>query len=89
MAITRSPSAGSWASSCGVRYGPGFMLGTPDEPLRPNPGAFGHSGAGGSLAFADPTAKLGFAYVMNQMQLGRYLIGPRASALVKATYDCF
>jgi CubicO group peptidase (beta-lactamase class C family) len=72
-----------------VRYGPGFMLGTPDEPLGPNAGAFGHSGAGGSLAFADPTAKLGFAYVMNQMQSGRYLIGPRANALVKAAYDCF
>jgi len=71
-----------------VRYGPGFMLGTPDEPLGPNSGAFGHSGAGGSLAFADPTAKLGFAYVMNQMQLGRYLIGPRANALVEALYAC-
>ncbi|HBZ70303.1 MAG TPA: hypothetical protein DEP35_11450 [Deltaproteobacteria bacterium] len=72
-----------------VRYGPGFMLGTPDEPLGPNAGAFGHSGAGGSLAFADPAAKLGFAYVMNQMQIGPYLIGPRANALVKATYECF
>jgi CubicO group peptidase (beta-lactamase class C family) len=72
-----------------VRYGPGFMLGTPDEPLGPNPGAFGHSGAGGSLAFGDPTAKLGFAYVMNQMQFGLYLIGPRANALVEATYQCF
>jgi CubicO group peptidase (beta-lactamase class C family) len=71
-----------------VRYGPGFMLGTPDEPLGPNPGAFGHSGAGGSLAFADPAAKLGFAYVMNQMQLGRYLIGPRANALVETLYTC-
>jgi CubicO group peptidase (beta-lactamase class C family) len=28
-----------------VRYGPGLMLGTPDEPLGPNAGAFGHSGA--------------------------------------------
>jgi len=72
-----------------VRYGPGFMLGTPDEPLGPNAGVFGHSGAGGSLAFADPTARLGFAYVMNQMQTGRYLIGPRANALVAATYACF
>ncbi|GEM_PF-5812866 len=54
----------------------------------PNAGVFGHSGAGGSLAFAAPTAKLGFAYVMNQMQFGRYLIGPRANTLVRATCEC-
>jgi CubicO group peptidase (beta-lactamase class C family) len=30
--------------------------------------SFGHPGAGGSHAFADPENKIGFAYVMNQMQ---------------------
>jgi CubicO group peptidase (beta-lactamase class C family) len=34
----------------------------------PSNNAFGHPGAGGSHAFADPENKIGFAYVMNQMQ---------------------
>lgn len=53
------------------------------------PGArtFGHSGAGGSLAFADPDAKLGFGYAMNQMSAG---LGadPRWNPLIDAAYGC-
>jgi CubicO group peptidase (beta-lactamase class C family) len=30
--------------------------------------AFGHPGAGGSNAFADPENRISFAYVMNQME---------------------
>jgi CubicO group peptidase (beta-lactamase class C family) len=30
--------------------------------------SFGHPGAGGSHAFADPENKISFAYVMNQME---------------------
>lgn len=48
--------------------------------------AFGHPGAGGSLAFADPDAGLGFAYVMNQMETG-VLPKARALALVQALYQ--
>ena len=33
----------------------------------PNWEAFGHSGAGGSMAFADPKARIAVGYVMNQM----------------------
>lgn len=33
----------------------------------PSPEAFGHPGAGGSNAFADPEHDISFAYVMNQM----------------------
>jgi CubicO group peptidase (beta-lactamase class C family) len=32
------------------------------------PNAFGHPGAGGSHAFADPENRISFAYVMNQME---------------------
>jgi CubicO group peptidase (beta-lactamase class C family) len=34
----------------------------------PSQDAFGHPGAGGSHAFADPENKIAFAYVMNQME---------------------
>ena len=52
----------------------------------PSPNAFGHPGAGGSLAFADPESGIGFAYVMNQMELG-VLPKERALALVRALYS--
>ena len=37
---------------------------------RPGRRAFGHSGAGGSLGFADAEHGVGFGYVMNRMQVG-------------------
>jgi CubicO group peptidase (beta-lactamase class C family) len=49
-------------------------------------GAFGHPGAGGSLAFADPERGVGFAYVMNQMELG-VLPKERAQGLVDALFS--
>ena len=65
------------------RYALGFQLPSPalGDP-RPET-AFGHSGVGGSQAFADPGAGLGFAYVMNRIR------GPgdvRARSLVEAAY---
>jgi CubicO group peptidase (beta-lactamase class C family) len=69
-----------------TRFGLGFMLHHAMMPLGPNAGAFGHPGAGGSIAFADPEAGLGFAYVMNQMQAG--VAGdPRGFRLIRAVYQ--
>ncbi len=49
--------------------------------------AYGFSGTGGSLAFADPEKQIGYAYVMNKM--GYYNINdPRESALRQAMYAC-
>ncbi len=47
--------------------------------------AFGHPGAGGSHAFADPENRISFAYVMNQMDPG-VLPGPKALRLVEELY---
>lgn len=47
--------------------------------------AFGHTGNGGSIGFADPGCDLSFAYVMNQMDAAMGL-GPTCQSLVDATY---
>lgn len=49
-----------------TRFGLGFQLTMAERPLGPSPRAFGHFGAGGSLGFADPDARLAFGYAMNQ-----------------------
>ena len=52
-------------------FSAGFMK-DPRNAVRrmfgPSPNAFGHPGAGGSHAFADPENRISFAYVMNQME---------------------
>jgi CubicO group peptidase (beta-lactamase class C family) len=70
-----------------TRFGLGFMLPPPSEPLGPNPNVLGHGGAGGSLGIADPEAKLGFGYVMNLMHTGLWLVDPRPRALLAAVYE--
>jgi CubicO group peptidase (beta-lactamase class C family) len=66
-----------------------FSLGVlrpgPDVWFGSSPRAFGAPGAGGSFAFADPDARLGYAYVMNKLDF--YLENdPREKALREAVY---
>lgn len=68
-----------------TRFGSGFAL-PPFLAPHCSASSFGHSGAGGSLGFADPEADISFAYVMNKM---RFDMGgdPRTEALLKALYS--
>lgn len=67
------------------RFGLGFQLSQPERPLGPNDGSFGHFGAGGSVGFADPHARVAFAYAMNRG--GGQWRDPRNSALIDAVYE--
>lgn len=70
-----------------TRFGLVFMLTQDrrDSRFGRGPRAFGHTGAGGSVGFADPDYRIGFGYVMNRM--GPYiLLDPRTIALIDAVY---
>jgi CubicO group peptidase (beta-lactamase class C family) len=70
-------------------FSAGLMKDAPDAPRRifgPSPLAFGHPGAGGSHAFADPQNGISFAYVMNQMEQS-LLPNEKSLRLVDATYE--
>jgi CubicO group peptidase (beta-lactamase class C family) len=68
----------SWLSLGFLKPGPELAFGTSQR-------AFGTPGAGGSFGFADPDARLGFAYVMNNMDY--YMFDdPREKALRDAVH---
>lgn len=69
-----------------LRRGRGVILNTAGE-YGPNSASFGHSGAGGSIGFADPVAGLGIGFAMNQMQMNLN-DDTRAGRLVRAVYAC-
>jgi CubicO group peptidase (beta-lactamase class C family) len=69
-------------------FSAGFMKDPPGTARRifgPSPLAFGHPGAGGSHAFADPAHGISFAYVMNQMEQS-LLPNEKSLRLVEAIY---
>jgi CubicO group peptidase (beta-lactamase class C family) len=73
-----------------IRMGLGFWLTQPGVAgfcFGPNPDAFGHPGAGGSLGFADPSAHVGFGYVTNRLGTS-VSVDERPAALIDAFYRC-
>jgi CubicO group peptidase (beta-lactamase class C family) len=69
-------------------FSAGFMKDAPEASPRifgPSASAFGHPGAGGSNAFADPENGISFAYVMNQMEQS-LLPNEKSLRLVDAIY---
>lgn len=68
-----------------MSWGAGFMRNSAVKVWGPGEQTFGHSGWGGSCAFADPHTKLAGAYVMNKQSTD--LIGDaRAKRLIEAAY---
>jgi CubicO group peptidase (beta-lactamase class C family) len=70
-------------------FSAGFMKDSPGAAramFEPSATSFGHPGAGGSHAFADPENKIAFAYVMNQMEQS-VLPNEKSLRLVDAIYD--
>jgi len=73
-----------------TRFAAGFMKSIDNRAgdsavLGPNPTAFGHAGAGGSIGMADPTARVAIGYVMNQLGSG-VLLNARGQGLIDAVY---
>ena len=68
-----------------MSWGAGFMRNETVHPWGPGNETFGHSGWGGSCAFADPERKLAGAYVMNKQSTD--LLGDRRPRrLIEAAY---
>ena len=67
-------------------FGCGFMTHCDFTPYG-GPGSFGHTGAGGSVAFAHPESGVSFGYAMNKMD--NALVGDvRTTRLIDALYSC-
>jgi CubicO group peptidase (beta-lactamase class C family) len=93
MGAVASASAVDAVLLVGMRFALGFMKSADNRRAPPgardsvilSESAFGHAGMGGSLGFADPTARLAFGYTMNKQGRG-VLLNERGQSLVDAVY---
>lgn len=68
-------------------YGLGFQKPNPEDGwFSENPTAIGFLGASGAIGVADPSYRVGFAYVTNRMSPGTQVNDPRERALQDALY---
>ena len=93
MNAARQPQAGGRDVVLRVQTDWGLGYALPGGPMWPDigvPGIFGHSGASGSLGFADPEHRLAFGYTPNLWaELSGWFSTPfRFQALAEAVYDC-
>ncbi|MBW3614859.1 MAG: beta-lactamase family protein [Actinobacteria bacterium] len=70
-----------------VQWRMGFMGGGSFlSPVGPHVEAFGHSGFGGSVAFADPRAEISMAITLDRLEID-LLVGERVATLVQAAVE--
>jgi CubicO group peptidase (beta-lactamase class C family) len=69
------------------RWGMGFQLYSPDTRQYLGPASFGHDGAGGQVAFADPQHEVGFAYITNLMKVSNDARGPSLVEVLRDVLD--
>jgi CubicO group peptidase (beta-lactamase class C family) len=81
-AVMRVPTR--WASGY-TRESPALVPGLPRQH-GPNDESFGHMGAGGQVAFADPIARVGCGFVRNHLE--NQAMPLMGAALVDAFYRC-
>ena len=67
-----------------TRFGAGFQLPIPERGFGPGTRSFGHYGAGGSMGFVDPEARVSVGYVMNRM--GQGWQNPRNKSIIAAVF---
>ncbi|MEX2394205.1 MAG: serine hydrolase domain-containing protein [Actinomycetota bacterium] len=73
-----------------VRWRLGYMSGGPTSvrALGPSSDAYGHVGAGGTIAGTDPSTGLAFGFVYDKWAAAEFLGGPRTQGIVDAATAC-